>query len=67
MTTPPPPPTVPRLIVQNVVCDANLGAKFKLPDITEILQGRWDPDIFPAVVSIAKVYLSLSHTHSDFP
>jgi TATA-box binding protein (TBP) (component of TFIID and TFIIIB) len=44
-----------QLIVQNVVCNAYMGAKVDLYDVCEVLHGRYDPSVFPAVVSICRV------------
>lgn len=45
----------PKLNVENVVCDANLGSTLELRDVVQLLNGRLDPKVFPAVVSIIKV------------
>lgn len=42
------------LIVQNVVCSAYMGATIDLTDACEILSGRLDEKVFPAVVSVCR-------------
>ena len=43
-----------RVTVQNVVCNAYLGSEVDLQDVCELLHGRLDERVFPAVVSIVR-------------
>jgi len=42
------------VVVQNVVCNAYLGSTVDMLDVCEVLQGRYDKEAFPAVVSIVR-------------
>jgi TATA-box binding protein (TBP) (component of TFIID and TFIIIB) len=55
-----------QLIVQNVVCNAYMGAKVDLYDVCEVLHGRYDPSVFPAVVSICRVSKKNRTTQKKF-
>jgi transcription initiation factor TFIID TATA-box-binding protein len=55
-----------RIIPQNVVCNAYLGNTVDLQHVCEILHGRYDPSVFPAVVSLVReagdVSVSIFHS-----
>lgn len=42
------------LMTENIVCGAHLGSRLDLLDVLEVLCGRYDPSIFPAVVTKVK-------------